>query len=709
MTNIISENVEKLTGMLGLVDGLGSGEGKMHLIQPVGFSLHNVLCALSHERIESATLLVTEEVPLELVNLAIGIANDEIRDSKLDLEKVTFHTVRSPGSETSAQYESVSGIEVPRGSNPVIGVTGGTQKLVGMLLSRFGSESVLWVEDGPKAVLSVRGVQEKLEIELEEEDFRRLYQGAIDVVGENRSMIRNGRLSITKEVSIPKWNGEPRNPWKDWKKGVRDRMHAVASEINEIEEAMGRLQFRYNLSITHQESSDNAKSRIDSMIGRLPKRVSIRVNGKSFIDGIERISVNSKLTESFIREGVYEWEIGGDSGAGVGSDTLHVIVGKNNSVGVANAISNHRPSRVCIWAISHKEGGAEVQALCNQAFTLFGWLSDDLPRVMGLIGGPPGTDVPKLSPPSPSWVVPDGVFFINTNAGSLSHEVRELASRLPEISGSTIDLSSGSGMISAILHRALVNEFRELGVSHTNHYTGTVSNLNNGEIKTGQGIGINDRLWLSQRPVRNFSRPEGMGLGLLREIGERSRKLARDRGYNHCILPNRSWGGVIFEKEGNDAVFSMGGERIEFHHPVPNAGFWLDRFVMESLPHHFSLLDCIGSVELFTRDPVERKKVDDQGRKVPIPKNDVEIDVIFMQEDGMGVVSCKAVKDWANDGFISELQSYKVSVGGPRCKAIICHLELGRGGLRSRLPTGVGSLCWPETVGVSCELDTEEG
>ena len=694
ISKITSENIKKLFDIFGI----GSAESGIHLIQPVGFSLPNILSALSHERVESVTLLVTEEVPRKLLDLTIDIANNEIRDKKLAPELVTYHMIGSPDSETREQHESVSKIKTPRGRDAVIGVTGGTQRLVGMLLSRFGSDRVLWVENGPKAVLSIGGDNEVAEI-IEERHFLQLYQGAIDLVPDHRWSIRGGRFSITKEVSIPESPTETSGRWRRWIGNLRGILHEVASEISEIEESIGRLQFSYNLAISHSESEERTLRRIESVVGRLPKRVSITVNGERFIDGIESISVNSELTESFIREGVYEWPIEGGLDPRRGGGTLHVVAGRNNSVSVANAISNHRPSRVCIWAISHEGERAEVQALCNQAFTLFGWLSDDLPRTMGLTGES-YPDVANLRPPSLSWIIPNGVFFVNTSLGRLSQEVRELSSKMPETSDSIIDLSSGSGMVSARLHRELTNELGELHVSHTHPYTGAVSNLGSGEVAEGLGIGIIDRLWLSQRPVKDFSRPSGVGLELLKKISEKSMEEAGRRGRSWCNLPNRSWGDVTFERDGLDVTFRTEEEQIRLHHPQPNAGYWLDHFASESLQHHFNILDCVASVHLMTRDPVERKELELKKSAYHV-ETDVEIDVIFMEEDGMGVVSCKATPDWNSRKTVSELLSWKISVGGPSCKAIICHSDLKGKEYQAELPTGVDQINWPETVGVA--------
>ena len=93
---------------------------KFHLIQPVGISLHNVLCALSVEAIGSVTMLITEEVEKPLLLRTVEIANNEIRELKLDPEMISFHKIKSPGSETLAQYESVSGIDIPKIAEPYI-------------------------------------------------------------------------------------------------------------------------------------------------------------------------------------------------------------------------------------------------------------------------------------------------------------------------------------------------------------------------------------------------------------------------------------------------------------------------------------------------------------------------------------------------------------------------------------------------------------
>ena len=41
---------------------------------------------------------------------------------------------------------------------------------------------------------------------------------------------------------------------------------------------------------------------------------------------------------------------------------------------VANAIANHNPRRICLWAVNHEGEKAEIQLLCNQVFTIKGWI-----------------------------------------------------------------------------------------------------------------------------------------------------------------------------------------------------------------------------------------------------------------------------------------------------------------------------------------------
>jgi len=716
ITKIISYYLKKLVKMTDPDGEIVLPDEKFHLIQPVGISLHNVLCALSVEAIGSVTMLITEEVEKPLLLRTVEIANNEIRELKLDPEMISFHKIKSPGSETLAQYESVSGIDIPNGYEAVIGATGGTQRLLGMLLSRFGSERVLWVEDGPKAVLSIDGREDIQEIELEEEDFRRLYQDAIEIIGDEGWGINNGRLSILREKSIPKWDGEKGRGWKKWKEEFRGVIESVSSEINQLERAMGRLQFRYKLIIFHRETEDRALRRIDSYLGRLPKRVSVTVNKEEFIDGIEKISVDSELTNSFIRRGVYDWTITKDAQTLRENGTLHVIVGKYNSVAVANAISNHKPSRVCIWAISHESSGPEVQQLCNQAFTLKGWLRGDLPRIMGLEIGVKA-DVAGLTPPKPIYV-PDEIYFINTSVGFVRQEVEEMTKKNLCGTDDIIDLSSGSGMISSLLHRTLSRSFGDLIVTHTDHYKGTISNLEDGQTKVGQGIGINDRLWLSQRPTRGFgkvnlitetSMANNAKFEILKRIAEESLRMAKDGGFDHCILPYQSWSDVEFKRSENTVSFSIGESRMSFHHPTPNSGFWMEEFVLESMHRHFALIDCISGVKIMTRDPEERKVVDGRGKRIPVNPADIEIDMIYMKEDGLGVVSCKARPSWNSKKTISEVLSWKILVGGPRCEAVICHSTLGGKKLDGNIPNSIDSqICWPETVGLTCDLDREE-
>ena len=83
--------------------------------------------------------------------------------------------------------------------------------------------------------------------------------------------------------------------------------------------------------------------------------------------------------------------------------------------------------------------------------------------------------------------------------------------------------------------------------------------------------------------------------------------------------------------------------------------------------------------------------------------------MIYMKEDGLGVVSCKARPSWNSKKTISEVLSWKILVGGPRCEAVICHSTLGGKKLDGNIPNSIDSqICWPETVGLTCDLDREE-
>ena len=144
-----TETVEKETVNIGLV----RMSKQLHLIQPVGFSLPNILAALAHDRIDTATLLYTSEIPEIHIHRAIKFAN-EIR--KKDLTPYpNLIKIESPSADSRAQFDSVQNFQISKDSDIVVGVTGGTQRLVGNLLSRFGTNRLLWVTNEPKVVLNV--------------------------------------------------------------------------------------------------------------------------------------------------------------------------------------------------------------------------------------------------------------------------------------------------------------------------------------------------------------------------------------------------------------------------------------------------------------------------------------------------------------------------------------------------------------------------
>ena len=171
---------------------------QLHLIQPVGFSLPNILVALAHDRIDTATLLHTSEIPEIHIHRAIDIAN-EIRKKDL-IPYPTLVKIESPDAESKKQYQSVQDFEISKDSDVVVGVTGGTQRLVGNLLSRFGTDRLLWVTNEPKVVLKVGSQIWSESLELTIEDYTRLYGIAEDTPLFNRAEIDQGRLQVSNHL-----------------------------------------------------------------------------------------------------------------------------------------------------------------------------------------------------------------------------------------------------------------------------------------------------------------------------------------------------------------------------------------------------------------------------------------------------------------------------------------------------------------------------
>ena len=89
---------------------------------------------------------------------------------------------------------------------------------------------------------------------------------------------------------------------------------------------------------------------------------------------------------------------------------------------------------------------------------------------------------------------------------------------------------------------------------------------------------------------------------ILKRIAEESLRMAKDGGFDHCILPYQSWSDVEFKRSENTVSFSIGESQMSFHHATPNSGFWMDEFVLESMHRHFALIDCISGVKIMTRD-----------------------------------------------------------------------------------------------------------
>jgi hypothetical protein len=642
---------------------------QLHLIQPVGFSLPNILAALAHDRISTATLLHTSEIPEIHIHRAIEIAN-EIRKNDLN-PYPTLIEIESPDAESKKQYQSVQDIEISQESNIVIGVTGGTQRLIGNLLSRFGTNRLLWVSNEPKVVLKVGSQIWPESLELTVEDYTRLYGIADNSFLLDRAEIHQGRLLISNHLEIlPHPSGAPTKERQKWSKKCRSKVAIIAKEIEELENLFGRIQFRYNLDV--KVGDDSTHERIRTILGRLPKSVSIKINDQNFFDPITSVAVDSNITKSYLRQGIYEILESTDTPSDSGK-TLHLLVGKYNSVSIANAIANHRPQTVCLWGINHTGSEGEIQLLCNQVFSLVGWINGTLSRDMKI----KNCDSPQ------SEHVPNRIFFINTRTLGIQGKLEEL-SKIVNIDQSTLDYCSGTGQLSSIFHQTLSNFSPDLKINYTNPWTGEITDLLEGNVRPGKGIGIVDRLWLSQRPVIKHHKSRILNpeeYRLLCDIAKNSKTLTlakpNSRYYN---LPQDSWDDIevtlVSEKRKkrstvNRIHYSRGSVSLDFPKGSVAAGHWIEDMLGYAIPRHFETLDCITSISLITRS--------DDGH------TDIEIDAIFMTKDGLTFVSCKRGNGAWENRTSREVISWSLLLGGPNSKSMVVHSNV------SHLPVGPGT------------------
>lgn len=675
----------------------------LHLIQTVGFSLPNIVCALAHDRINSATLLYTSEIPEEHIHRAIEIAN-ECRNSPLSPHPNLIR-IPSPDADATEQFNAIQKISMPPSSEVVVGVTGGTQRVMGTLVARFGTDRLLWVSNEPKVVLQIGKKRWFEELELEIDDFQRLYGLENNPVPTDRTSISNGRLSFSKNISFrpfPKLASVGKR--RSWARLARVSISDVAKEIVALEKKFGRIQFRYNLNVTVED--DVTRERIVPILGRLPKSVNINIDGKRLVDPIESIAVESIITQGHLRTGIYE--LLKTHPPLQDSATLHLLVGKYNSIPVANAIVNHRPSRICLWALNHRDNKSEIQLLCNQVFTIKGWIEGSLDKEMGvgkLIYG----QSPKCVNP------PDETLFMNTSVDGIEALLEELYKK-NNLGDAIIDVSSGSGQISSLLIKAISDFSPNPTITYTHPWTGDITNLSTGKLDSGTGLPIVDRLWLSQRPVIRYEESVILnqeGAELLHEIAERARDTADDSispraggGKTSHTLPRESWGDISVKqltkrpKMPERIEYRRGDAALEFQMPTRSetAGYWIDDMMRYAIPHHFQPLDCITSVGIMTQRK-ERLLLD------------IEIDAIFMMEDGLTFVSCKRGKEAWNIKAFKETLSWETLVGGPNSKSIIVHsnmfnpdTESGNAlWMKNDRPT-INYLHWFDLLGVEFEM-----
>lgn len=638
----------------------------LHLIQPVGFSLPNIVCALAHNRINTATLLYTSEIPKEHINRAIEIAN-ECRKKPLSPDPILV-MIPSPDADAKGQFDVIQQISIPQYSDVVVGVTGGTQRLMGTLVSRFGTDRLLWVSNEPEALLKIGGKTWSESLEMAVEDYERLYGLEEIQVSPERISISDGRLSFSKDIHFPPYTIERRKPWA---KNARVKVGNVADEIKTLEQKFGRIQFRYNLIITTDD--DLTYQRVVTILGRLPKSVNITINNQKLVDPIESIAVESSITEGYMTPDLYEILEPFQPLQNV--DTLHLLVGKYNSIPVANSILNHQPKRICLWALNHSNDKDEIQLLCNQVFTIQGWINGTLDRDMGV-----SRLTNNQSPKCPH--LPDQIFFMNKNVHAIEGALEELY-EICDFGNTIIDVSSGSGQLSSLLIQAISKFSPNPIITYTHPWTGEITNLSTGEISSGKVLPIVDRLWLSQRPIISYD--EAVNLDsesekLLCDIAERTRDnqdysispKARGGRTSHSI-PRESWGDVSVQhlrsskkpRKPDRIQYSRGKTALEFQMPIQatTSGYWIDDLMRYALPYHFQPLDCITSVGVMT----ERKD-----SKV----NDIEIDAIFMEKDGLTFVSCKKGKDAWNIKAFKETLSWEALIGGPNSKSIIVHSNI---------------------------------
>jgi len=642
----------------------------------VGFSLPNIVCALSHNRIDTATLLYTSEIPEVHIHRAIEIAN-ECRKTPLSPAPDLLR-IPSPDADSSMQFDAIR--TIPENLDDpahdiVVGVTGGTQRVLGSLLARFGTNRLMWVDRGPKATLRVGNRRWPEELVLEVGDYQRLYDIDEQEISSSEASIVGGRLSYSRTMVIQNYPKDLTGPYKKrvqfyrrWSKRAREDISKISAEINSLEKKFGRIQFHYNLDVIIEE--DETKEKIIPILGRLPKSVQISINGRRSIDPIESIAVDSSITQSYVRSGIYDL-LDADISA-QDSETLHLLVGRYNSVSVANAILNHRPNRVCLWALNHEGKEEEVQSLCNQVFTIRGWIKGSLGADMG---------VREFKPPVCKHP-PAEVLLINTNVNDIQGRLEELNIRRI-LEGSVIDVSSGSGHMTSSLIQGISQFSPNPTISYTHPWTGEITNLSTGDVTPGETLPIVERLWLSQRPVircnDNVDLDEG-GRRLLIDIGEKSRDIA-----DYSLSPS-SWGGLTTNKlplepwgqiqtrhadcrrlrKPQRIEYSSGNNSFEFQMPTRGGeltGFWLDDMVRYAIPLRFPVLDCITSVEILTKNDENTL-------------SDIEIDAIYIEEDGMRVASCKmGRKAWSIESYW-EVLTWERLVGGPNCKSFIIHSNM---------------------------------
>ena len=673
----------------------------------MGFSLPNIVTALSHDRIHTATLLYTSEIPKENIHRAIETAN-ECRQRPLS-PRPDLIRIPSPDADSSDQLDSIRQITESPDHENVVGVTGGTQRVLGALVARFGTERLLSVERGPKATLRVGKKIWQEQLELEVADYQRLYDVDVHETSSEVSII-DGRLSYSRELSVDKFpldlEATPKKrtqAFRSWSKNVREQVHEIIEEINHLEKKFGRIQFRFHLDVLIED--ENTQNRIVPILGRLPKAVQMSINGNRLADPIESIAIDDSATRRFLDKGLYELVDSGKKSNCNG--TLHLLVGRYNSVNVANAIHNHRPSSVCLWAVNHEGEEREIQSLCNQVFSIRGWINGSLSADMGVSR----LDSPVCEPP------PSEVLLINTNVNEIQDRLEDLGNR-QNLDGSVIDVSSGSGYLTTSLIRGITQISADTSITYTHPWTGEITNLSTGQVTPGKTLPIIDRLWLSQRPVIRFSKSSELDAEserLLKDIGHRSLEKA-DYSVSQResplltthLLPLDPWGDVQIRELKNPGriEYSRDGHCLEFKVQVKNrlAGYWMDDFMGYSTGLDFRTLDCITSVDIMTSLPPSGEG----------PRPGIEIDTIFIEEDGMRVVSCKQGKRaWTIEAF-REVLSWERMMG-PNSRSFIIHSNMFHplidGGFdwRKEGSTTVDYLHWLELLGIDYQtMDPKE-